>query len=229
MYSFAQRPDTSIVDEPLYGHYLRVSGAVHPGGDEVMRAMNCDGDAVIRSLLGSERPHLEVLFIKHMAHHLLELDLSFLSSTQNVFLIRDPGEMLPSLTVQIPHAGLADTGLKRQWEVYRSLQSQGQSPAIIDARELLLDPGGVISALCLHLGIDFYSGMLSWPAGPVKEDGIWARHWYQAVHKSTGFANYVAKEDFPESLKPLLDECRPYYENLYAQSIKAQPSRDIQS
>ncbi len=229
MYSFAQRPDTSIVDEPLYGHYLRVSGAVHPGGDEVMRAMNCDGDAVIRSLLGSERPHLEVLFIKHMAHHLLELDLSFLSSTQNVFLIRDPREMLPSLTVQIPHAGLADTGLKRQWEVYRSLQSQGQSPAIIDARELLLDPSGVISALCRHLGIDFYSGMLSWPAGPVKEDGIWARHWYQAVHKSTGFANYVAKEDFPESLKPLLDECRPYYENLYAQSIKAQPSRDIQS
>ena len=24
MYSFAQRPDTRVVDEPLYAHYLRV-------------------------------------------------------------------------------------------------------------------------------------------------------------------------------------------------------------
>lgn len=228
MYSFAERPDTSVVDEPLYGHYLRVSGAVHPGRDEVMRAMNCDGDAVMRGLLGGERPLSEVLFIKHMAHHLIDLNLSFLSFTRNVFLIRDPKEMLPSLTVQVPHAGLADTGLKRQWDVYRNLQSQGRSPAIIDARELLLDPAGVIAALCHYLGIDFYPGMLSWPAGPIKEDGVWASHWYHAVHKSTGFANYVAKDDFPINLKPLLDECRPYYENLYAQSIRARPSKDIQ-
>ena len=228
MYSFAERPDTRVVDEPLYGHYLRVSGAVHPGRDEVMQAMNCDGDAVMRGLLGSEKSHSEVLFIKHMAHHLIDLNLSFLSFTRNVFLIRDPKEMLPSLTVQVPHAGLADTGLKRQWEVYRNLQSQGQSPAIIDARELLLDPAGVIAALCHYLGIDFYPGMLNWPAGPTKEDGIWASHWYHAVRKSTGFANYVAKDDFPVNLKPLLDECRPYYENLYAQSIRARPSKDIQ-
>ena len=30
MYAFAQRPDTAVVDEPLYAHYLRVSGADHP-------------------------------------------------------------------------------------------------------------------------------------------------------------------------------------------------------
>ncbi len=30
MYSFAQRDDTRVVDEPLYGHYLRVSDAAHP-------------------------------------------------------------------------------------------------------------------------------------------------------------------------------------------------------
>src|ERR687883_192922 len=32
MYSFRQRPDTLVVDEPLYGHYLRVTSADHPGG-----------------------------------------------------------------------------------------------------------------------------------------------------------------------------------------------------
>jgi len=56
MYSFAERPDTCVVDEPLYGHYLRVSGADHPGRSEVLQAMDCDGDAVIRNLLGSVRP-----------------------------------------------------------------------------------------------------------------------------------------------------------------------------
>ena len=36
MYSFAQRSDTRVVDEPLYGHFLRVSGTHHPGRDEVL-------------------------------------------------------------------------------------------------------------------------------------------------------------------------------------------------
>ena len=229
MYSFAERPDTRVVDEPLYGHYLRVSGADHPGRDEVMQSMNTDGNDVMQTLIYGARPSSEVLFIKHMAHHLVALDLSFLADAQNALLIRDPKEMLPSLTVQIPHAGLADTGLERQWNLYQSLESLGQQPAIIDARELLLDPDGVIAALCRHLDIDFHPGMLSWSAGPIKEDGVWAPHWYHAVHKSTGFANYVAKQDFPSELLPLLEECHPYYEKLHALSIKARPPEDFPS
>ena len=229
MYSFKQRSDTHVVDEPLYGHYLKVSGADHPGRDEIMQAMNCDGNAVMHDLLRRSSPGAEMLFIKHMAHHLVDLDLSFLAATENIFLIRDPEEMLPSLTVQIPHAGLADTGLKRQWEVYRDLLANGQPPTIIDTRELLLDPNGVLESLCLNLRIEYYDNMLSWPAGPITEDGIWAKHWYHAVHKSSGFASYVAKSNFPEKLKPLLDECRPFYENLYEHAIRARPAREIES
>ena len=29
--------------------------------------------------------------------------------------------------------------------------------------------------------------MLSWPAGPKPEDGVWAEHWYASAHRSTGF------------------------------------------
>ncbi len=47
MYSFAQRPDTCVVDEPLYGHFLRVTGALHPGREEVMVSVDCDGDKVM--------------------------------------------------------------------------------------------------------------------------------------------------------------------------------------
>ncbi|MBT5534537.1 sulfotransferase family protein, partial [Candidatus Poribacteria bacterium] len=39
MYSFAQRPDTRVIDEPLYGHYLRVSGAAHPIPVDVIASM----------------------------------------------------------------------------------------------------------------------------------------------------------------------------------------------
>lgn len=222
MYSFAQREDTAVVDEPLYGHYLSKTGAKHPGDDEVISAMNCDGNAVMSSLVDNGRSEAPpILFIKHMAHHLVELDMTFLGSTRNAFLIREPREMLPSLTVQLPHAGLVDTGLKTQWMLYEDLRALGQSPCIIDSRELLLDPASVLSEFCGELGLDFSPAMLSWSTGGIREDGIWAKHWYHAVHKSTGFGKYVAKTDFPQRLDDLLAECQPWYDKLYARALRA--------
>jgi hypothetical protein len=222
MYSFAQLPDVRVVDEPLYGHYLRVSGRGHPGGQDVMDSMDCDGDAVVRELMGRQAADpSRVLFIKHMAHHLVELDLTFLQSTRNIFLIRDPREMLPSLNVQLPSATLTDTGLKRQWDLYSDLTNAGQTPVILDSRELLLDPETVISRLCDELELEFRNDMLSWTAGARAEDGIWAPYWYHAVHKSTGFASYEAKPGFPEALQSLLDDCNPYYEKLFEHALRA--------
>ena len=42
MYSFAQRSDTKVFDEPLYAYYLANSKAkeYHPGADEVMQSQN---------------------------------------------------------------------------------------------------------------------------------------------------------------------------------------------
>ena len=225
MYSFAQRDDTEVVDEPLYGHYLRVSGADHPGGDEVVAAMNCDGDAVVAELMTAvaARPN-RTFFVKHMAHHLIELDLSFVSECHNVFLIRDPREMLPSLTVQVPHATLADTGLKAQWQLLEQLQSQGLSATVLDSRELLLNPEVVLRRLCEQLNIGFQPSMLQWQAGARAEDGVWAKHWYHAVHKSTGFAEYQPKEHFPSELQALLDDCLPWYDKLFGHAIRAPKS-----
>ncbi len=216
MYSFAQRDDIRIVDEPLYGHFLRVSGALHPAREEVMAAMNCDGDRVMRALIERqvERPYPR-FFLKHMAHHLVDLDLGFLRDTTNVFLVRNPREMLPSLTVQLPHATLRDTGLKQQWELFERLRDAGQEPAILDSRLLLLDPAAILQQLCNHLGLEFDDRMLRWEAGPRPEDGVWAPHWYHAVHRSTGFSAYSPKTGFPKALGPLLDECEPWYNRLF--------------
>lgn len=221
MYSFAERTDTTVVDEPLYGHFLRVSGTQHPGRDEVLTMVNCDGDSVMRQLLRDGANDQDMLFLKQMAHHLIDMDRSFVQQVDNVFLIRDPREMLPSLTIQMPHATLADTGLKIQWQLFESLVSSGQNPPIVDSKQLLLDPAGVLRQLCGKLDIAYTDAMLSWPVGPRKDDGIWARHWYHSVHKSTGFAPYTAKKHFPDHLETLLAECRPWYERLFEHALSA--------
>jgi hypothetical protein len=43
MYSFAQRSDCRVVDEPLYAHFLRVSGAARPYRDAVLATQDNDG------------------------------------------------------------------------------------------------------------------------------------------------------------------------------------------
>ena len=221
MYSFAQRPDTRVVDEPLYGHYLRVSGADHPGRDEVLAAMETDGETVVRELIlgPCDKP---VLFMKQMAHHLVALDREFLERTANVLLIRDPAEVLTSLAHQLPNPELSDTGMAVQTELLDALRRLGQEPLVLDSRELLLDPEGVLRQLCEQTGIPFFEEMLRWEAGPRPEDGVWAPHWYHNVHRSTGFKPYRPKEEpLPERLRPLLAECAPHYERLFDAALKA--------
>ncbi len=220
MYSFAQRLDTRVVDEPLYGHYLRVSGAEHPGRDEVMAEVDCDGERVVREvILGAcDRP---VLFLKQMAHHLVDLDRAFLAATANVLLIRDPAEVLRSLRHQLATPRLADTGIAVQSALFEDLRRAGAAPPVVDSRELLLAPAAVLENLCRRLGIDPDPGMLTWPAGARREDGVWAPHWYANVHRSTGFAPYRPKTgEFPERLRPVLDEARPHYEMLLNRALR---------
>lgn len=226
MYSMAQRPDAIVVDEPLYGHYLRVSGARHPGRDEVLQAMPHDGNAIMRSLLDATyAPPVALVFIKQMAHHLVGIDPRVLDEVESVILIRDPAEMLPSLTVQLPEATLADTGLATQWSLFSALAERGRTPTVLDSAELLRHPEAVLTRLCQQLDIAFSPAMLQWAAGPRPEDGVWAHHWYAAVHQSTGFAPYRAKPQFPESLRPLLAECEPYYQQLVAHAIRPEGDR----
>lgn len=221
MYSFRQRSDTVVFDEPLYGHYLKVSGAEHPGREEVLAAMDTNGERVVREVLlaTSDKP---IRFYKNMAHHLLGLERSFLSQLTNILLIRDPRDMLPSLSQQIPNPILRDTGLKEQVEILDAILKTKQTPVVIDSRELLNNPKAVLQEVCKRLDVPFEEAMLSWEAGAKNEDGVWAKHWYHNVHASTAFGKYEAKkEPFPKHLEPLLEESLPFYERLYEHAIKA--------
>ena len=183
-----------------------------------------DGDRVVREvILGlCDCP---IFFMKQMAHHLERLDWEFLARTCNALLIRDPVQMLPSLVNQMRKPILRDTGLAMQTRLLEYLRGLGQDPPVIDSRELLLDPESVLRQLCGRVGIEFTEEMLHWPAGPKPEDGYWAPYWYRNAHRSTGFMPYREKtEPFPDELEPLLEQCRPHYERLHGEAIKAAPA-----
>ena len=161
-----------------------------------------------------------VFFIKQMAHHLHGVPRGWLHKTENILLTRDPRDMLPSLSIQLPDCGLADTGLTEQVELLDAVLADGGSPVVIDSRLLLEDPAAVLGRVCARLGLDFDEAMLSWPAGPKPEDGVWAPAWYSSVHASTGFAPYQRSEHpTPARLEPVLAEAVPLYERLLEYAV----------
>ncbi len=220
MYSFAQRIDTKVVDEPLYAHYLRVTDAhsYHPGADEILNTMENNGEEVIKSMLGT---HSEsVVFFKHMTHHLVDLDLSFLTKTVNIILTRNPIDMLPSFDKAIANPSIKDVGYHAHLELLLELEKLEQQAIIIDSKKIQEDPKAMLTKLCNKLNIPFYHSMLEWEPGPIKEDGCWAPYWYHNVHKSSSFSGYKPKsEPFPTHLKPLLKKCMPIYNQLTKDSL----------
>jgi hypothetical protein len=219
MYSWRQRPDTTVFDEPLYAHYLRVTGVDHPGRHDVLASQDNDGRRVVDELIMGrhERP---VALFKQMAKHLIDLDRSFLGQCRNVLLTRDPYEMLTSFQVQVPDANLAETGFTELVEILEATLAAGGEPIVVEARRLLQDPERVLTELCRRLDVPFDDRMLSWPAGPKPEDGVWAPFWYDTAHRSTGWQPWRPKDDvLLPSLEPVLAEANELYQQLLPHAI----------
>jgi len=220
MYSFANRSDTTVVDEPLLGYFLQHTGVWRPSREEVLQKMETDSNVVIKTLLNpeSEPP---VYFMKHMANHLIDLDWEFITNFYNVLLIRDPKEMLLSYAQNMKEPTTLDTAYQMQAKLITFLSDRNLSFIVLNARNLLLNPEGQIRTLCEKLNLDFQGSMLNWEAGPRKEDGIWAKHWYHSVHQSTGFGTYREKlEELPANLVSLYDECMEHYSKLEQYQLK---------
>lgn len=221
MYSFAQRSDTKVFDEPLYAYYLKhhpEAHAYHPGADDILNTMETDGNKVVTEMLtNNDKP---VLFFKHMTHHLLDLDREFMKETINVILTRNPQEMLPSFDKVIENPNINDVGYALHIELLDYFKTHSIPFTVLDSKKVLLNPEDTLKKLCHFSEISFDKHMLSWKPQKRKEDGIWARYWYDNVHKSSGFIKYKPKEDaFPEHLYPLLKECVPHYNKLITYSI----------
>lgn len=218
MRSWDNRPDTFVCDEPLYAHYLKQTGAQHPGALRIVDHYEEDWSKVVDCLTRMVPEGKRVFYQKHMAHHLLpHIERDWLDRLTNCFLIREPREMLSSLAKILPEPTLNDTGLAQQVEIFELVRAKtGEVPPVLDSRDVLENPRRQLELLCDAVEVEFTDRMLSWPPGSRKTDGIWASDWYGAVEKTTTFLPYRPKpEPFPDSLDALYAECREYYEMLY--------------
>lgn len=222
MYSFANRPDTKVVDEPFYAYYLKTHPEIdHPGKDETLKSQSTELDSIISEVVFKQYEN-QVFFIKNMAHHLDGIDWTFLNQLTNVFLIRNPQQLIASFAQVIPNPTMLDIGLELEKDIFDYLLENGTTPIVLDSNHILTDPKTVLGNLCKKIDIPFHESMLKWEAGPIGEDGVWAKYWYANVHKSTGFQKQKTSErPFPSHLGGLLEEAMMHYNYLSQHSIKA--------
>src|SRR5688500_11287327 len=158
MYSFAQRSDTVVLDEPFYAFYLLTSGADHPGREEVLKSQSNSEEAVKKEIFSIRDK--DVIFIKNMSHHLEVMDESFVEDVVNVFFIRDPRQIIASYAQVIDKPVMRDIGVEYQFNLWQKLVDKQQSPIVLDAGNLLKGPQSVLHQLCERIGIPFEQSML---------------------------------------------------------------------
>lgn len=226
MRAWENRPDTEVIDEPLYAYYLERTGLDHPGRSEILATYPTDGDGAVARCLAPVPDGVAIVYEKHMTHHLLpELRRDWLDQLRHLMLLRHPVAVLASYTRVRAEVTLADIGLSQQLELAPRCE------AVIDADDFLADPRRYLEAVCGILGVGFDEAMLHWPAGRRASDGCWAPHWYAAVEASTGFnpplpprsggpeplAERIAR--LPPHLHPLAREATAIYDALHAQRL----------
>jgi hypothetical protein len=212
MYAFANRPDFAALDEPFYAAFLRATGLDHPMRDAVLTGQDTDPDAVASLCSRDGNPHV---YQKHMAHHVLPgTPLGWAEGAVHLHLIRHPARVIASYGAKRGDATEADLGFAMQATLLDRFGG-----VVLDTSDLRQDPETMLKELCAAIGLPWREAMLSWPAGPRSCDGVWAPHWYDAVHRSTGFAG--PEGPLPDCGRPdLLDAAMPFYEAMRARALR---------
>lgn len=223
MYAFAARGDCAVWDEPFYAAYLDATGIDHPMRAEIIAAHEADPDRVAAACKGPVPQGQSLFYQKHMTLHMIGgFDRRWMRVCSNVFLIRHPARVVASYSKKRQGATLADIGFVQQAELFDEVAAwSGQTPIVIDSDDIRANPESMMRSLCVALKIPFTLKMLRWPAGGHAADGIWASHWYGAVHRSTGFD--VAEGPLPDLGGPyasLASAALPYYERLAAHRLR---------
>jgi len=221
MYAFASRSDFSAVDEPFYAAYLNLTGLQHPMRDQILQAQPQDPYQVVDSLLGPNPEDCPNVYHKHMTQHMIEtIPRDWMLKVTNVFLIRHPARVVASFAKKYPDPKIEDIGFHQQADLFRYLVENGQKPIVIDSADIRSNPEQKLRDLCGAVGLEFDAKMLKWTKGGQSCDGVWAPHWYGAVHNSTGFD--AAEGPLPilsGRLLELVDQSLNSYEELAQYSL----------
>jgi hypothetical protein len=149
--------------------------------------------------------------MKHMPHHMIDgFPLNGTKDCRNIHLTRHPARVIASYGAKRDEMTLEDIGFSQQVALYDKIGG-----LVIDSADIRMDPKGMLKKLCNAIDLAFDPAMLKWSSGPRSEDGIWAKHWYNAVHQSTGFAG--AEGPLPvltSHQEELRQDTMPHYEKL---------------
>ena len=197
MRSFENRKDTLVVDEPFYAYYLNETGLNHPLKEKVLASQSINWDEIVSQLNGEIPKDKTIFYQKHMVHHILSFDsISWVKNYKNCLLIRHPKQVIISYSKKSKINSINDLGFIQQVEVFEQIKNlTGSYPAVIDSKDILLEPKLYLSKLCNYFDICFLEEMLSWPTGQRTSDGIWGSHWYKNVINSNGFIPYKESEE----------------------------------
>ncbi|KQI73874.1 branched-chain amino acid aminotransferase [Loktanella sp. 5RATIMAR09] len=216
MYAFGNRADFAVWDEPFYAPYLKVTGANHPMRADIIAGHETDPTIVAQRCLDTipaEKPHF---YMKHMPHHMIAgFPLDWARDCINIHLIRHPARVIASYGAKRDEMTLEDIGFTQQAALYDQIGG-----LVIDSADIRADPGTMLEKLCDAIDLNFDPAMLAWPAGPRAVDGVWAAHWYNAVHQSTGFAS--AEGPLPTvdaKHRQMLAKAIPLYEKMQARKL----------
>lgn len=219
MYSFAQRKDTTVVDEPFYAAYLKKSKVNHPGKAEIIKSQHDDFNEQLKAVYFKTYPS-EYVFFKQMSHHLRDVAHHHFLDAINVILIRNPRDMIISFSKVISKPTLLDLGLKESLFLLNYFKDNDSQVMVINSDDLLDKPSLYLQKWCSEMNLPFDGKMLSWPSGSKKEDGVWAPFWYKNVHRSTHFEKVSRpKTDLNEHQKALLSESLEYFNVLNQHAI----------
>ena len=216
MYSFAQRSDTKVVDAPFYAYYLtHVNTKVdHPGKREIINSQSSNINEIVSKMeMFMEK---DVLFIKNMTHHLAKTNVNFSRNWYHIILTRSPQSAYISFKKVISNPTVLDLGYKEQYAIALKFQKKNIPFYILSSEELLNSPKKELENLCDYLKINFDNNMLSWDRGGIKEDGIWAKYWYENVHKSQGFKPNKKMDDSKRIENDTITISSKFYHKLLA-------------
>ena len=222
MRSFENRSDTVVIDEPFYAHYLDKGGIDHPGKGKILLSQSTNWNTVAKMCIGEIPNNKPIWYQKHMAQHNLDgCDVSWIKNTINCFLIRDPKLVIASYGKNFSITDERLLGFIQQVELLKMVEDKtGETPPILDANDILIDPEGMLKKLCKRIAIPFSFKMLEWPSGSRDSDGVWAPYWYSHVEKSTGFKPYVEKNiALDDSLISIYEKCDIHYKILWEKRI----------
>lgn len=217
MYAFAARGDCAVVDEPFYAAYLAATGVDHPMRDAVIAAQSTDQAQVAAACLGPSPNGQSLFYQKHMTLHMIPaFDRAFLRGLTNVFLIRHPARVVASYAKKRENPSLMDIGFVQQADLFDQVaQQNGTAPIVIDSGSIRANPALALANLCGALGLSYTDRMLHWPVGPKPFDGVWAPHWYGAVHRSSGFEDPEGPlPDLSAAAQALVEHAMPFYHQL---------------